>query len=292
MTYFSLVCHPKSLHMLMIPRSFLLVMIPRRSISICEAIFSLPVCEWFGSNGLAVNHYKFLTMWLGNTMDMPTYDLGGSVVSLVHSMKLLGVTTDRDLNFTEHVADIVRRVSNQIQVMQRHKKLIDTDTKTKLYNAYLLPHLYYCFVVWHHCGQCNLRKLEKINERSLRFVFNDNDSDYMQLLNHAGQPSLFNERVHYILTLVYKSLNELAPGDITNMFSQKTHSINLHTNGTHSLFIPCVNTTSYGLHSLSYYGSKLWNSLPNTTWSLPTVAAFKWAIHNFEFDTDCCPFCK
>lgn len=64
-------------------------------------------------------------------------------------MKLLGVTIDKDLNFTEHVADIVRRVSNQMQVMQRHKKLINTDTKTKFYNVYLLPHLYF-FVV--SCG--------------------------------------------------------------------------------------------------------------------------------------------
>ena len=130
------------------------------------------------------------------------------------------------------MADIVRRVSNQIPVLQRHKKLINTDTKTKLYNAYLLPHLYYCCVVWHHCGQRNLKKLEKINERSLRYVFNDNDSNYMQLLNRMGQPSLFNGRVHYILTLVYKSLNGLAPEYITNMFNHKTHSINLRTSGT------------------------------------------------------------
>ena len=184
-------------------------------------------------------------MWLGNTMDILTYDLGSSVLSLVHSMKLLGVIIDKDLNFTEHVADRVRRVSNQIQVMQRHKKLINTDTKNKLYNGYLLPHL-------HYCGQRNLKNLEKINERSLRFVFNDNDSNYMQLLNRVGQPSLFNGRVHYILTLVYKSLNGLAPEYITNMFSLKTHSINLRTSGTHSLFVPRVNTTKYGLHSLSY----------------------------------------
>ena len=143
--------------------------------------------------------------------------------------------------------------------------------------------------MWHHCGQRNLKKLEKINECSLRFVFNDNDSNYTQLLNRVGQPSLFNGRVHYILTLVYKSLNGLAPEYITNMFSLKTHSINLRTSGTNSLLIPRVNTTTYGLHSLSYYGSKLWNSLPNTTRSLPTVAAFKSTIRNLVFDTDCCP---
>jgi len=53
-------------------------------------------------------------------------------------------------------------------------KLIDTETKMKLYNAYLLPHLYYCCVVWHHCGQLNLKKLEKIDERKVLFVCYDN----------------------------------------------------------------------------------------------------------------------
>ena len=142
------------------------------------------------------------------------------------------------------------------------------------------------------CGQRNLKKLEKINERGLRYVFNDYDSNYMQLLNCMGQPSLFNGRIHHILTLVYKSLNGLAPEYITNMFNHKTHNINLRTSGTSSLVIPHVNTTRYGLHSLSYYGSKLWNSLPNTTRSLPTVKAFKSSVRNLDFDTDCCPFCR
>ena len=65
-------------------------------------------------------------MWLGNATDIltdiPSYDLGSSIISLVCSMKLLGVTIEKDPNFTDHVADIARRISNQIQVMQRHKK--------------------------------------------------------------------------------------------------------------------------------------------------------------------------
>ena len=91
----------------------------------------------------------------------------------------------------------------------------------------------------------------------------------------------------------YRSLPTVkAPEYITNMFNHKTHSINLCTSGTYSLVIPHVNTTRYGLHSLSYYGSKLWNSLPNTTRSLPTVKAFKSSIRNLDFDADCCPFCR
>ena len=64
----------------------------------------LIVCEWFNSNGLAVNHDIFLTMWLGNATDTSAYNLGSTIISLVRSMKLLGVTIDKDFN--DHVADI------------------------------------------------------------------------------------------------------------------------------------------------------------------------------------------
>lgn len=70
--------------------------------------------------------------WVMPAIHLPTSLVVVSCISLVRSMELLGVTIDKDPNFNEHVADIVHRVSNQIQVVQRHKKLINTDTKTKI----------------------------------------------------------------------------------------------------------------------------------------------------------------
>ena len=44
----------------------------------------------------------------------------------------------------------------------------------------ICSHIYIiAVVVWNRSDQRNLKKLEKINERSLRFVFNDNDCNYM-----------------------------------------------------------------------------------------------------------------
>ena len=84
--------------------------------------------------------------------------------SSMDMIKLLGVTIDRQLNFNDHVAGIVRKISNQLQVIKRHKKLIDTNSKIKLYNAYFLPQLSYCSIVWNFCGECNSTKLEKLRE--------------------------------------------------------------------------------------------------------------------------------
>ena len=54
-------------------------------------------------------------------------------------MKLLGITIDNALNFHEHVSGLVRKVSNQLQVLKRHKRLIPTGAKKRLYVSFILP---------------------------------------------------------------------------------------------------------------------------------------------------------
>lgn len=38
-------------------------------------------------------------------------------------------------------------------------------------------------------------KLEKVNERALRFVFNEKQTSYCELLDKGGLPSLANQRL-------------------------------------------------------------------------------------------------
>ena len=211
-------------------------------------------------------------------------------LQLSSSMKLLGITIDNALTFHEHVSGLVRKVSNQLQVLKRHKRLIPTGAKKRLYVSFILPHLNYCSVIWLHCGKKNVDKLEKIIERCLRFVFNDFHSTYDELLDHINQPSLQDRRIHDMLTLTYRALNGNAPVYIKNLLNVKDVTYNLR--GQHLLNVPRVNTTTYGLHSFHYFASKLWNSLPNSLRTAPTTNAFKLAVNQIEFDRDCCLFCN
>ena len=87
------------------------------------------------------------------------------------------------------ISKLVRKVSNQLQVLKRHKRLLPTGAKKRLYEAFILSHLLnYSSIVWNHCGKKNADKLEKINERCLRFVFNDFNSIYDELLDDIYQP--------------------------------------------------------------------------------------------------------
>ena len=63
-----------------------------------------------------------------------------------------------------------------------------------------------------------------------------------------------------MLTLVYESFHGLAPCYINKLLIETNSSYNLR--GKHSLSIPRVHSTKYGLHSFCYSASKYWNMLP------------------------------
>ena len=68
------------------------------------------------------------------------------------------------VNFNNHVASICKKISKQIAVISRFRKLWSIQTKLTLYKAYILPHFTYCSTVWMHCGKTATKnKLEKLN---------------------------------------------------------------------------------------------------------------------------------
>ena len=208
-------------------------------------------------------------MWLGeNACNLLLY-LDGKSIEICHSMKLLGVIIDSDLNFDEHVSELIRNVSKQLQVLNHHKHLISTCAKKRLYDAFLLSCLSYCPIIWHYCGKRNSDKLEWIHESCLHFIYNEYHSSYDKLLININPRSLHNNcgdynynycRIHDMLTLVYESFHGLAPSYINKLLIETNSSYNLR--GKHSLSIPRVQSTKYGLHSFCYSASKYWNMLP------------------------------
>ena len=53
------------------------------------------------------------------------------------------------------------------------------------------------------------RKLEKVNERALRYVYKDKHKSYNKLLERAGQVTLENRRIQDILIAVNNCLINL-----------------------------------------------------------------------------------
>ena len=70
-------------------------------------------------------------------------------IKTAETLKLLGVTRDSRLNFSEHVNSACKKASQRIAVFMRPRNVIPIKAKFQLYKAAVLTHLTYCHPVWH-----------------------------------------------------------------------------------------------------------------------------------------------
>ena len=95
-------------------------------------------------------------------------------------IKLLGVTIlDFKLNFNEHISKICKKASRQLNVLKRIGKLLTRLGKLTIYYSFNMSNFNYCPLVWHFCGEVNTKKVEKIQERALRFIYEDYLASYI-----------------------------------------------------------------------------------------------------------------
>ena len=171
--------------------------------------------NWISDNGLILNAKKCESLLFRrpkaqrnqmNEEDI-SFSVNGTVIKPNISWKLLGVHIDDNLNFSKHVILLRKKTSKQIAIISRFKKLLSTKTKLLLYKAYILPHFTSCSSVWMHCGKTAAGKLEKLNERAMRCIFNDNISTFDELLVKANMPSLQNRGIPDMCIHVYIKLS-------------------------------------------------------------------------------------
>ena len=90
--------------------------------------------EWYKINHLEANlskyHVMMMTKGNGNTTDV---DIDNNTIRQTEQMKLLGVTLNKDLNFSEHVSSICKTTSKRIGVLMRLRKRIPTTAKLQRY---------------------------------------------------------------------------------------------------------------------------------------------------------------
>ena len=208
---------------------------------------------------------------------LPSLFLTGFRVIFSHSRPI-----DSQLNFDEQVSLICKKVNDQLNVMIRFRQLVNTSTLLQLYKVFVLPRFQFCSVVWHFCSSRNSEKLESLNKRALRVVFNDRESTYTQLLDRKAATSLYNLRVQNMLITIHKCIHiNFFPAYLKDLLTLRLTVYSLRGTDILSSCRPAF--TSYGLHSFKYFACKTWNSLPENIRTESILAGFKRLIRSISF---------
>ena len=242
--------------------------------------------KWFVDNGMQANPGKFQAIISHRHIrSFKSIMINDVPIEPQQSVKLLGVTFDVDLSFNMHIDELCKKASRSLNVLKRFSKILSVDNKKRIFHTFICSQFNYCQTVWHFTSKRKINMMEKIQERALRFVFNDYISVYENLLLRVNKGTLHNQRLKNILVFVYKCVNNLEPSYLNSLFVVK-HSNYMLRNDI-LLFQPQMNTVKNGINSIIYHGSKMWNLLPLYIKKAPNVNMFKLLIKKFKE-----PLCK
>ena len=150
-----------------------------------------------------------------------SFNLNGNIIKTEDEVKLLGVTIDYELKFNSHITNICRKASRQLNVLKRIGKYLNRLGKLTIYHSFILSNFNYCPVIWHFCSEANTKKMEKIQERALQFIYNENHSTYEELLAKSKLPSLKIRRIRTIAIETFKIINKETPQYLRDLVTLK-----------------------------------------------------------------------
>ena len=174
---------------------------------------SQKMLDWFANNLMQANPDTFQALAIGKKTfkEQICFDLNGSKIKCEEHVKLLGVTIDYELNFDKHISEICKKSARQLNVLKRIGRYLNKLGRLTIYYSFILSNFNYCPVTWHFCSEKNTKKMEKIQERALRFIYNDYVLNYEELLEKSKMPSLKVRRLRSIAIETFKIIHKESP---------------------------------------------------------------------------------
>ena len=177
--------------------------------------------SWLQGNKLSLNVAKTHSML--NTTKQKRNILRGTNLNLelnireselevAQKTKYLGVKTDHSLDWKEQIKAVSAKVSRAVGCLKHAKNFLPRETLKTLYTGIVEPHFRYCCSVWGCCGSTDINQLQKLQSRAARIVTNSSfDSPSRPLIEELGWNTIEQLISNESKTMVFKSLNELAP---------------------------------------------------------------------------------
>ena len=185
---------------------------------------------------------------------MPLY-IGNEKIVEVATHKVLGVTIDNNLSWTNHVTELTKRVSQKLYQLAKIKHFLNAHARKLFFHAHIQPIIDYASTLWDSASANTLKPLVSIHKRALKLTLLKSTSltahDYKPLDVLPLKLKLeFNKGI-----IMHKIVFGYAPSNL---------KLNFHSNQnrhSHKLVVPRPRLDLFKC-SLMYSGGNLWNNLP------------------------------
>ena len=243
---------------------------------------------WMAHNNLKLNPDKtealvaqtrnHLSTWSVNSIQLSSC---GENIETSKVVKSLGVLFDEFLTFEDHVNSIIQSCNIHLRNLRVIGSKLDFELKKQLIHCLVFSKLDYCNGLLYGLPQCVIRKLQKVQNSCVRFLFGRKTFKNWERVTPLLQQAHFlpiRQRIDYKIALtVFKCMNNIAPKYITKCLKIRDQPLHTLRNDQDYflLSVPPVPTFKRTERSFSYCGPYVWNCLPYELRTLTDVSVFK-----------------
>ena len=143
---------------------------------------SLLAIEWFDSNYMKLNESKCHSIMAGHKHEHIWAKIGQTMIWEQNNVKLLGVHIDSKLSFNDHVTSLCVKAGRKLTALTRITNLLSIEKRKILINSFVDSQFNYGKLIWmFHSRKLN-SKINRLQERSLRIIYDDDKSSFEELL--------------------------------------------------------------------------------------------------------------
>ena len=248
------------------------------------------VDNWLKGNKLSLNVMKTYSMLISTKPKLRALKSKNESLRLkihvdelevVQKTKYLGVQIDNSLDWKEHIKVTSSKVSKAVGFLRHAKHFLPEETLKTLYTGIIEPHFLYCCLVWGCSGVTEINQLQKLQSRAARIVTGSSlDTPFQPLIKELGWKTIDQLITSETKIMVFKSLYELAPQYMCNLFTRASQLTSRYLRNTLTdLRLPKKNSKT-GQKCFSFRGAKAWNDLSAEGKLTSSLASFKKNLHS------------
>ena len=253
-------------------------------------LYSESALDWFEYNFMKLNPEKCHLLVSGFKHEVIFAKLDGNIIWEDDTVKLLGVSIDKELKFDTHISNICSTANKKLCALMRMSNFLSFKQKRTLFKAFFDSQFNYCPLVWMMHSRTSEQKINALHERALRFLYNDYISSYEDILQKDFSFSVHDRNAQNLAIEIYKYLHKIPSSLFDNIFANQNCEMKLRTNT--ELTVPSIRTVFHGENSLRYFGPLLWNIVPTEIKQAHSLIEFKKKVRCWKPKNCPCRCCK
>ena len=240
--------------------------------------------NWCNANKLQINPKKsafiLIPPKLNNLNPEIKLSYGDSTITGLDSIKYLGVSLDKKLDFKIHIENMVSKFSNSIGILSKLRDVLPPSTLHLLYFSLVHPHLLYGLPLWGSTFSSYLAKLQRLQNKAIRIISNSFSSSITPQFHKLGILKIHDLYAYEISKLMHQHSKQLLPSGLLSCFNSLTPIHDRHTRPKtqNNLYLPKYSTNRCQ-KSFKFQGAKVWNSLSSELKTL-SYSRFKTLLKN------------